>query len=307
MHKIAAKVAKRLQKESSRSVVSLEAFKQGRQAAQDALATIQHPETLVKQGYEPVHAAYVHAQNLLSVILEGLLQLPELDRFTEILGSAEDIYMPGGPPRSPVTTSFFTAWSSFDVAIGLQKETLTSITLDLKHQLKLGPNIVTLLEHFHHSRMGIYEHVGLDQEHIRLRDLLTQETYRVFNPTGYLGHQGELWYARLLPNLQAPTDGRIGFTTPYVLTSGLDEWRAFFRRGVCRMQNKAISDERLMKYGLTPNYWLEYIFQAYWGIEPQGTAIFLKGVPDLGGTRPHFDPHATSRLPEAVLVPTQGK
>lgn len=294
MHKIAGKVAKRFQKTSTKNVVSMEAY----QHAKHAITTIKKPEVLVHQGYQPVHACYVHAQNLLSVIVEGLLLFPELDRFNEVLGDAEEEYMPGGPPMSPVTTSYFTSWSSFDVPLGLHKETLISIVLELKHLLKLPADIVTLFEHFQHSRMGIYEHLGIDQTHVFLRDLVTQETFRVFNPTGYLGKPHELWFVRLLPNLVAPTEEKIGFTTPYVLTSEIKEWQAYFKRGIWRTQKKVLSDEYLLKYGLSPCYWLEYIMQAYSNINKEGTAILLYGVPDLSKTRPHFSTRFASRLPE---------
>ncbi len=190
--------------------------------------------------------------------------------------------------------------------MGLQKETLTSIVLDLKHLLKLPESIATLFEHFCHSRMGIYEHLGIDREHVWLRDWMTQETFRVFNPSEYLGEAGQLWFVRLLPGLVGTHEERIGFTTPYVLTSGFDSWRDFFKRGAWRNQKKALSDEHLLKYGLSPNYWLEYIHQSYLGINPEGTAIFLQGLPDLGRTRPHYSTSFMSRLPEA-LIPDRGK
>ncbi len=298
MKKIASKVAKILRKEAASSLVSLEAYKESRRYATEAAASIRHMDALIEKGYQPVHAAYLHTQNLLSVLLELLLMLPALDRFNQALGTAEEEYMPSGPPQSSVTTSYFVSWSSFDLAIGLQKETLTSITLDLKDILKLSPEIVSLMEYFNQSRMGIYEHSGFDQECIRLRDINTQRSVSVFNPSGYRGTPGELWFVRLLPNPVAPEDKCICFTTPYVLTATRSEWEAFFQRGVWRKQQRW-SEEQQLKYGLTPCSWMEYIHQAYLGINNEFTAIFLAGVPDLGRTRPHFSAMYPARLPEA--------
>lgn len=299
MHKIASRIAKNLRRGSARSVVSMETYKESKREAIKAATTIRNPGALIEKGYQPVHAAYVHAQNLLSVLLETLLVLPELDRFNQILDEAEDEYVPGGPPLSPVTTSYFVSWSSFDLAIGLQKETLTSVVLDVKHLLKLSPEIVLLFEYFNRSRMGIYQHNGFDEDYIRLRDINTQQMISAFNPSGYPGSPGELWFVRLLPNPVAPNNNAICFTTPYVLTAKRGEWEAFFQRGVWRKQQRMLTEEKQLKYGVTPCSWLEYIHQAYLGINNEHTAIFLAGVPDLGRTRPHFSTSYPSRLPEA--------
>jgi len=40
-----------------------------------------------------------------------------------------------------------------------------------------------------------------------------------------------------------------------------------------------------MKYGLEPNYWNEFIFQAYYN--HQFNVIFLAGFPDIKASRPH--------------------
>jgi hypothetical protein len=41
----------------------------------------------------------------------------------------------------------------------------------------------------------------------------------------------------------------------------------------------------LLKYGLEPNYWNEFVFKAYH--HHQHDAIFLTGIPDLQATLPH--------------------
>jgi hypothetical protein len=86
------------------------------------------------------------------------------------------------------------------------------------------------------------------------------------------------------------------FTTPYVvcrehegkfLFADLDEWRAFFAR---TLPQTGIADAgeayaHLLKYGLSPNYWNEYVFEAY--VNHQSDMILLAGFPDLPATRPH--------------------
>jgi hypothetical protein len=65
----------------------------------------------------------------------------------------------------------------------------------------------------------------------------------------------------------------------------------------------ATSQENLMKYGLSDNYWNEYIHQAYVNFKPE--LIYLKGLPDEGSSRPHFsdNPAYKAILPETKLLP----
>ncbi|MBU1984702.1 hypothetical protein KJ815_09865 [bacterium] len=62
----------------------------------------------VEMGFDPVHAAYVSAQNLLSVFAESVSVLDEFEPYYEVAGAVQEEYMPGGPPISPLTTSYFT-------------------------------------------------------------------------------------------------------------------------------------------------------------------------------------------------------
>src|SRR5215212_9104238 len=72
-------------------------------------------QALVRSGHDPLHAAYVAAQNFTSFLAEAVSQFPEFDPYCRIVGPAEEDYMPGGPPMSPLTMSYFTTWAFFDV------------------------------------------------------------------------------------------------------------------------------------------------------------------------------------------------
>ena len=50
----------------------------------------------------------------------------------------------------------------------------------------------------------------------------------------------------------------------------------------------------LLKYGLVPDYWNEYVFQAYAG--HTDTAVYLSGIPDRPDTLPCFDPDSCADL-----------
>src|SRR6202790_1171322 len=72
-------------------------------------------EALVRSGHDPLHGAYVAAQNFTSFFAEAVSQVPEFDPSSRIVGPAEEEYMPDGPPMSPLTMSYFTTWAFFDV------------------------------------------------------------------------------------------------------------------------------------------------------------------------------------------------
>ena len=81
-------------------------------------------ETLIRDGYDPIHAAYVFIQQLSSHFAEGVSQLPEMKAWTRTVEKAEDEYMPAGPPMSPLTRSYFWLWALYDLRIGKSTDTL---------------------------------------------------------------------------------------------------------------------------------------------------------------------------------------
>src|SRR5438132_1475275 len=73
-----------------------------KQATHDAVRIpkdVQNIQHLVAhEGYDPLHAAYIAAQNLLSFFAESVSTFEEFDAYCDIVGAAEDAYMPGGLP-----------------------------------------------------------------------------------------------------------------------------------------------------------------------------------------------------------------
>ena len=146
------------------------------------------------------------------------------------------------------------------------------------------------------SRMGIYLQTGHSQGHVCLQELFSDSEKKTYCPTEYAGSAGDLWFVRLVPD-RASEEGRfIVFTTPYILTAGLESWLAYFDR---QCQNTSSAYENVMKCGLHPKFWLEYIFQAYSDHMKDGSAIYLAGVPDIAATRPHFSDFSPNILPES--------
>lgn len=297
MGKVSQRLQKRFKKERRRAI------RQGRlRSLADFDLQEEQPlaKELIEEGYDPLHATYIQAQHVTSVFSEQLSQLPELDAFYEIIAPAEDQYMPSGPPMSPLTTSYFTSWAFFDCQFGPDLETLGDCIADLAEIFEMSPFLKDAIQAFNTSRMGIYEALANRGGRTLLRELLTGREYDCLIPAGYKPERGELLYLRRLPPIdETPVDYHVAFTTPYVLvkTSKAD-WTAYLRRTLqhAASANMEQAFHHLLKYGpeseeeeiLKPHFWNEFIFEAYH--RHQQDAVFLAGLPDVKGSRPHaFD------------------
>jgi hypothetical protein len=245
-------------------------------------------EALVRSGRNPLHAAYVAAQNFTSFFAESVSRFPEFDPYAQIVGPAEDEYLPAGPPMSPLTTSYFTSWAFFDVRFGPDCETIGTCLLDVAELLEMDPFMVETVRRYQDSRMGIYQHVGSEGVCCRLKELVTADEFVCHVASGYRGKRGELWYARLCPPLLDLVDYHVVVTTPYLLTGATKvDWTAYLNRSLLGSaggdSRKALHE--FLKFGKEPNAWSEFIFQAYH--HHQSDAIFLAGLPDVKGSRPH--------------------
>lgn len=175
-------------------VVDLTALIAGREAAAELQQTVVSRERLA--GHHPAHAAYVYAQNQVSVFAEQLTALAELAPFVELIEPAEEEYVPSGPPMSPLTRSFFTCWAFFDACVG--DETIGTVVLAVGAAFGMDPGLQRVIRRLQQSRMGVYVHLGNDGACAVLEDLVTGERCRAIVQAGYRGQRGELWYARVL-------------------------------------------------------------------------------------------------------------
>ena len=261
-----------------------------RQSAKDvpAAADVRDVETLVKKGHDPLHAVYISVQNIASMFSECVSALPEMNAFYDVIEAAEEEYMPGGPPMSPLTGSYFTSWAFFDFRFGGQQETIGTCLLDVSDRLGLDSGLVEALRHFQESRMGIYEHGGSRGGRVRLRELLTGREFDTLCTSGYRGKRGELWYVRLCPPLLDLAEYHVTFTTPYVLTqASKSDWTAYLNRAMLQLKDRE-EDRRLhylLKYGPNLHHWNEFVVQGY--RHHQFDAVFLAGLPDVKGSLPH--------------------
>ena len=245
-------------------------------------------EALVRSGHDPLHAAYIAAQNFTSFFAEAVSQFREFDPYCEIVGNAEKEYMPDAPPLSPLTRSYFTTWAFFDVRFGPDRETIGTCLHDVADLLGMDPFMAETIRRFQDSRMCIYEHCGIEDGRCCLRELVTDQEFRCHNASGYRGKAGELWYVRLCPPILDLADYHVAVTTPYILIgTNKADWTAYLKKNLLGSADtpKALHD--FMKFGKEPNAWSEFIFQAYH--HHQSDAIFLAGLPDVKGSRPHAE------------------
>ena len=271
---LTAKVINQLRKASMAKVVSIQAARDAKVWADGLDASIIKKEQM--EQLDPLHAAYCFAQNKMSALVEQLAELPALIKLNNCYADAQDEYMPQGPPISPLTLSYFTCWAFFDLNVGNHEETFGYVTTEVCRELQADSGLISLFEAMNTSRMGLYIHEGLSVDFVFLRELVTGKRHKARVPSGHKGYQGEMWLARILPPpvQESGFDYSIVFTTPYVIgkTTGKlfkrfnamgDEqgWEAYFDRTLSqiRAEDRAQAYQKLMKYGLSRNYWNEYI------------------------------------------------
>ena len=223
---------------------------------------------MIAQGYDPVHAAYIFVHHITSVFSENVSRFPEMRTYAKEVGEAEDEYMPSGPPMSPLTTSYFSCWAFFDHRIGKTTDTLADCLIEANDTICMNPHQLDALRKMSQSRMGIYEHRGMEGKHVRLRELITDREFVCHSTSGYRGKTGELWYVRLLPPLEPElATYHIVFTTPYVLIGADEEatGSTYLKRSVVGIKAPSEADalHQLLKFGLGKNYWNEFVFLAY--------------------------------------------
>jgi hypothetical protein len=268
-------------------VVQLSEVLAGRRAAAELQKTTASADRLT--GFAPEHAAYVIAQNQMSIMSEQLTMLDALAPIAKVIGRAEEAYMPGGPPMSPLTTSYFTCWAFFDACHGRQHETVGDIAIAVGSELRAPQELLTLYRLMQGSRMGVFEHRGVEAGRVLLRELVSGTEHRAIVPSGYAGRAGELWYVRVLPP-PAPGSAAVVFTTPYVLVRPqLADWEKYFERvfGTVGGSERDQSLVAHMKFGPTRDYWNDFVFEGY--VDHRTDAIFLAGLPDIAESRPHSE------------------
>ncbi len=282
---VGKKLIRAIRRERSKTVVDFSAIAEGARHARELQEGTTSREDLAD--HDPSHGWYVIAQQQLSIFVEQTGAMRETLCFTDPINDADDEYMPIGPPMSPLTASYFFYWSVCDLSPKGDAETLASATLDLVREIGTDPHLLAGMETLESSRMGLWEHRGHDGDRVLLRELVT-DVERVCHVTsGYRGRIGEIWFARVLP---PPIEGldAVVITTPYLLIhSSRADWLAYLDRTLAAYPKHRRRQvyPLLMKFGESPRYWPEYVFEAY--VNHASDVVYLTGFPDIEASRPH--------------------
>jgi hypothetical protein len=286
MGQVSAKLIKRLGR-SRKLTAELRREADTIRHALDALGRWEPTRIARDVALDPLHAVYVAVQNATSLFAERVSGFPEFKPYYELAAKAEEEYLPSGPPMSPLTRSYFTTWALCDLRFGPDDETIGTCLLDVGELLGMAPDVTEAIRLMSRTRMGIYEHAGIQGGRTRLRELITGDEFNCYVPAGYPGRAGELWFVRLCPPIQ-PADYHVALTTPYILLDfGKSDWVAYLSKSLIGLTapEKRRRLHEFLKYGREPNQWNEFIFQAYH--HHQFDAIFLTGLPDVRGSLPH--------------------
>ena len=116
---ISRKVLSGLRKEINRKVIDISELKNAKIHAENLEKSVITEKELSE--LDPLHGFYAYGQNKISVFVEQIAELPALSKLTNAYADTEDIYMPSGPPMSPLTKSYFLCWGFLIFAWGLKK------------------------------------------------------------------------------------------------------------------------------------------------------------------------------------------
>lgn len=292
MGPIAKKILQEFRKQRSRNVVDLEVIR----ASRDALAT-DDAEDIDASKLPPPLVPWMVAMKLMTDVAWPLLELKPLRKLAERIEESEERFMPGGPPRSPLTDSFHTSWLLADATIGIKRETLATLAIDVGRSWKASVSLLDAWGALAASYPGMYivrRNEGVDTE---LEDVWTGACYQARHGSELWGPPGVLWWTRLLPP-QFPGQPWVSLVSPYVFPEpdGAAQWRSYLARrleGVAASQ-RSQAYRKLMKQGPDPRFgWFDYILDAYAGTSRN--VVVLTGVPDRPESLPH--PESSEALP----------
>ncbi len=266
-------------------VINLKDLLAGRAMAAETQQTVVTEEELAS--LHPAHAAYVFAQNQVSVLAEQLTALPEMAPFAELISKAEDEYMPSGPPMSPLTLLLHLLGLLRRLGQGSPGDDRQLHSRAWRRGRDAGR--VAAPDRLHAEIT--HGPVCARGQWTRARDPPRPGHRRSLPGHRPRGLQGPRRRAVVRARFPPPTPAiaeHVVFPTPYlVLKPGPREWEAYFRRVLPDAPKQARLDayQQHMKFGPSPRYWTEYVFEGY--VNHELNVIFLRGLPDVPESRPH--------------------
>lgn len=234
---------------------------------------------------------YVITQNLLSIFIGIVSQYRDFLAFNKEYTRQENIYMPQGPPMSPLTRSYFTYRFLADYRLDDEPvETLCSLFIKICNHfdLNIDRRILDAVRFAGDSSMGVYSVEKGRDTLMSLSDVVTGDTFECHCPSGYKGCVNDVLLVRVVPDVYDRNTPSTMVITPYVIINyPKNAWIDFFKRqGITKTDEDFLTRyHRLCKYGNAKLDWNEYIMDAY--VNHSQSYIVLTGMPDIRGTKPH--------------------
>lgn len=250
-----------------------------------------------------------------------LLGAPAFDRLARFHDEIEEVYMPGGPPVSPVYDSFSMQFVLGAVPQGPGNETPYSVLARLLLRDPTRAPLQRMAQTLADARFELYRVTSAKGHDARIEPVRGGDALSV-RLTGPFLRTGDFGLMRVLPF----EDRYYIADSPYLLQASEDDWREHLARVVVqravpkpatpaamaaptkpsklsskelarrRQKEKAKASrnepevviKRYLHFGLSDRYWFDYIMDAYAG-ERNGI-VLLAGVPD----RPELLPHSAA-------------
>ena len=233
-------------------------------------------------------SVYSNILEILTVFAESIFSDNKFSNYERLIYEAEEKYHPNNPPDSHLTLSYFNQWYLFDLKVEGKTlaELFSLISSDYledtdtnSESFKMVKSITSVISK---TRMGIYEYMGMSDELVILKELLTDIESRVVHVSTKRGEKGDLWFARILPPF-VKEDTHLVTTTPYILKDvKKEDCIEYFKKNGIDRRNIGFEDRlsNWMKYGPSIHYWNEFIFNSY--NSHNDDFIFLTGLPKDG-------------------------
>lgn len=285
MTKISRKLINNFKRWRLNKVINLSEVKAAKEKIEEINTEV---KTRLEFPTDPNHKIYSRIQNVMSYFSEEVSVQDDFEEYYDCLVEVEDNYMPSFPPGSPLTGSYFTYWAFCDLQFGKNKETINTILSDIGKKYKFDEIAMKGLANLNESSMRFYKHIGFEEDLVLLKDLLTDQVYSCLCASNYRGEKDEIWYIRLVPNLDNIYNYQVSLTTPYVILNYKEQaWLDFFQRQGIKKGEEGFEKKYLafMKHHPDFKYWHDYIMDGYSNYNPN--CIYLTGIPDIKGSKPH--------------------
>ena len=244
-------------------------------------------EDLLDEGADHQFAVYSTVQQNMMAMAVVFENSPMANDYHAAVEAGVEKYMPAFPPMSPITDSYFYLSALFDLKFGKDQDNISQLITQMLTEMGGPVELLTVAQNLVNSRMGIYETLGVDDDRLVVRELVTDRQITVDPPTGFMGHEGQLRFVRLASPLHN-SGYYTELTTPYILINQTpQDWTAYLNRvmpdkvTMADGSTSAEVEQRLaavFKDDLGTIPWHDFVFDGYHHYEPE--AIFLSGIPD---------------------------